>query len=100
MLKDIKTVIAQVNTVSIDDVMKRKENIVKEIKKEIEYKNLDLFVFAITDIVNGNSQVIAFGEKASIVEKAYDVKLVENSAFLEGVVSRKKQIIPILTKEA
>ncbi len=100
MLKEIKTVIAQVNTVSIDDVMKRKENIEEEIKKEIEDRNLDLFVFAITDIVNGNSQVIVFGEKASIVEKAYSVKLIENSAFLEGVVSRKKQIIPILTKEA
>lgn len=100
MLKEVKTVIAQVNTVSIDDVLKRKENILEEIKKEVASKNLDLFVFAITDIVNGNSQAIVFGDKSNIVERAYNVKLFENSAFLEGVVSRKKQIIPILTKEA
>ena len=37
---------------------------------------------------------------ASIVEKAYNVKLNNNTALLEGVVSRKKQIIPVLTQSA
>lgn len=98
-LKDsIKTVVAQVNTASIPDMLKRKEEIELSIKKVIEEKNLDLFFFAITDIINSNSQVIALGNKANIVEKAYNVNLENNTAFLPGVVSRKKQIIPILTE--
>ena len=93
-----KTIIAQVNTASIPEMLKRKEEIETAINKEIEDKNLDLFFLAITDIINSNSQVIALGNNANLVEKAYNVKLENNTAFLKDVVSRKKQIIPILTK--
>ncbi len=95
---DLKTIIAQVNTASIPEMMQRKEKIQEEMKKVIDEKGLDLFFFAITDIINSNSQAIVLGDKANIVEKAYNVKLEDNTAFLEGVVSRKKQIIPIITK--
>ena len=70
------------------------------INKIINEKGLDLFVLLITDIVNSNSQVIALGKDAGIVEKAYGVKLIDNTALLKGVVSRKKQVIPILTENA
>ena len=63
-------------------------------------ENLDLFLLLITDIVNSNSQVIALGKNASLVEKAYGVKLENNTALLKGVVSRKKQIVPIMTENA
>ena len=100
MLKDVKAEIAQVNTASIPDMMQRKLEIEEEMKKEIEEKGLDLFMLAITDIINSNSQVIAIGKNSSLVEKSYNVTLEDNSAFLPGVVSRKKQIIPILTENA
>lgn len=97
MLKDVNASIAQINTASIEDTMKRKEEFEEEIKKAIEENNLDIFVLAITDIINSNSQVLVFGDKKDIVEKAYGVKLEDNTALLKGVVSRKKQIVPILT---
>lgn len=99
-LGDLKAVIAQVNTASIPDMMTRKEAIETEMKKVIEEKNLDIFFFAITDIINSNSQAIVLGNKANIAELAYDVELENNTVFLEGVVSRKKQIIPVLTEIA
>ena len=99
-LKDTKSIIAQVNTASISDVMKMKSDLEEEINKIIEENNLDLFMFLITDIINSNSQVIALGNSASIVEKAYNVKLENNTALLNGVVSRKKQVVPIMTENA
>ena len=57
-----------------------------------------MFVLAITDILNSNSEIIALGEKTDAVEKAFDVKLENNRAFLEGVVSRKKQLLPNIDK--
>lgn len=93
-----KTVVAQVNVASIFDMLERKEEIEIAMQKEIDSKNLDLFFFAITDIINSNSQVIALGKEASLVEKSYNVELKNNTAFLPGVVSRKKQIIPVLTE--
>ena len=35
-----------------------------------------------------------------ILEKAYSVKLENNSALLKGVVSRKKQVVPVMTENA
>lgn len=93
-----KFVIAQVNTVSIEDVLKRQEKLEAVINKEIENKGLQLFVFAITDILNSNSEIIALGSRTDAVEKAFDKKIENNRAFLEGVVSRKKQLLPQIDK--
>lgn len=95
---DTSFVIAQVNTVSIEDVLKREEPIKKEINKVIEEKGLSLFVFAITDILNSNSEIIALGEKAEVVKVAFGKDLENDRAFLEGVVSRKKQLLPNIDK--
>ena len=93
-----KFIIAQVNTVNISDVLKRQEELERVMEKEIQEKELKLFVFAITDILNSNSEIIALGEKAVIIEKAFGKKLDNNRAFLEGVVSRKKQLLPNIDK--
>lgn len=93
-----KFVIAQVNTVSIDDVLKRQKELEEAINKTIAEKGLSLFVFAITDILNSNSEAIVLGEKVDAVEKAFNKKLENNRVFLEGVVSRKKQLLPFIDK--
>lgn len=98
--KEVKSMVNQVNTASIPEVMKMKEDLEARMNEIIAEESLDLFMLLITDIVNGNSQVIALGKNASLVEKAYGVKLEDNTALLEGVVSRKKQVVPIMTENA
>lgn len=93
-----KFVIAQVNTVSIEDVLKRQEQLEEVITKTIEEKGLSLFVFAITDILNSNSEIIALGSRRDAVEKAFEKTLENNRMFLPGVVSRKKQLLPVIDK--
>ncbi|OHX49728.1 manganese-dependent inorganic pyrophosphatase [Cytobacillus oceanisediminis] len=92
-----KTEIAQVNAVDLNDVLSRQEELEAAITENINNKELDLFVFVLTDILNNDSVAISLGKKAAAVEKAYDVTLENNSAVLKGVVSRKKQIVPPLT---
>jgi len=86
-----KVKVAQVNTVDIEDVLKNQAEIENAINDTIANENLDLFVFAITDIVNSNSEAIALGKRTDIVEKAYNIKLENNRTFLPGVVSRKNK---------
>ena len=93
-----KFVIAQVNTVSIEDVMKRVESLKTAIKDKINNDGLALFVLAITDILNSNSQIIAIGDRVDAVENGFGIKLENDTAFLEGVVSRKKQLLPQIDK--
>lgn len=95
-----KIQIAQVNTVDINDVLKDKEEIESAMNDFIEKNNIDLFIFAITDILNNNSQVLALGKRVDIVEQAYNITLNDNMTFLPGVVSRKKQIVPIVSANA
>lgn len=87
--------IAQVNTVDIDDVFKRKDELSFAIEKEITDNKLDFFVFVVTDIINSNSKIIALGNDKEVTERAFNNKLdSDDSMILEGVVSRKKQILP------
>ena len=99
-LKDKNAKVAQVNTADINDTMNRKEEIEQAISADIERNNLDLFVFAITDIINSNSQAIVLGKNTDIFERGFNKKLEDNTAFLPGVVSRKKQILPVLQENA
>ncbi|NDI35727.1 manganese-dependent inorganic pyrophosphatase [Chengkuizengella sediminis] len=95
---DYKVEIAQVNTVDTADVLNRQQELEDAITQVIAEKELDLFVFAVTDILTNNSTALALGKKASSVEKAFNVTLNNNTAVLEGVVSRKKQVVPNLTE--
>ena len=90
---EIKYQVAQVNTVSIQDVLQKKEQIEDEIKKFMKENNVNLFIFMITDILENNSQIIVLGEQ-KIAEKAFNVTIENNTAFLPDVVSRKKQVVP------
>lgn len=99
-LKDKNAKVAQVNTADINDMMNRKQEIEQAISADIERNNLDLFVFAITDIINSNSQAIVLGKNTDIFERGFNKKLEDNTAFLPGVVSRKKQILPVLQENA
>ncbi|MFP4978215.1 manganese-dependent inorganic pyrophosphatase [Paenibacillus sp. CN-4] len=93
-----KVMIAQVNAVDTNDVLSRQSEVEAALNKTIEEKGLDLFLFVVTDILNNDSVGIALGSAAGAVEQAYNVKLENNTALLKGVVSRKSQIVPILTE--
>ncbi|CAI6327319.1 manganese-dependent inorganic pyrophosphatase [Bacillus subtilis] len=92
-----KIEIAQVNTVDIEDVKKRQAELEAVISKVVAEKNLDLFLLVITDILENDSLALAIGNEAAKVEKAFNVTLENNTALLKGVVSRKKQVVPVLT---
>lgn len=93
-----KVMIAQVNAVDTNDVLSRQSEVEAALNKTIEEKGLDLFLFVVTDILNNDSIGIALGSAAGAVEQAYNVKLENNTALLKGVVSRKSQIVPVLTE--
>ncbi|WP_310551951.1 manganese-dependent inorganic pyrophosphatase [Paenibacillus glufosinatiresistens] len=93
-----KVEIAQVNAVDTNDVLSRQTELEQALNAIIDEKGLDLFLFVVTDILNNDSVGVALGRQAQAVEEAYNVKLDANKAVLKGVVSRKSQIVPVLTE--
>ena len=90
--------VAQVNTVNEAELLERKEKLLAEINNIINKEGLKFFIFAITNILSNDSTGIVAGDGNAIIEKAFNEKIDNNLIALKGVVSRKKQIMPPLTK--
>ncbi|MCI8482519.1 MAG: manganese-dependent inorganic pyrophosphatase [Clostridia bacterium] len=92
---DFKFQVAQVNTACIEDVLQNKVDIENAMTNFMTQNGSNLFILLITDILNSNSQSIVLGD-TTIFEKAFSKPVENNLAFLEGVVSRKKQVAPVI----
>lgn len=90
--------VGQVNTANEAEVLERKEALLKEIDVIIAKEGLKFFMFVITNILTNDSISLISGDADVIIEKAFGVKIENKEAILKGVVSRKKQIIPPITK--
>ena len=94
-----KLVVAQINTVDANEVADRKEELEAAIKAELSSKGLAAYVFVITNILTSDSEVLVLGEKQDKVAAAFGKTLENDFMTLEGVVSRKKQVVPQITEE-
>ncbi|MBO0421841.1 manganese-dependent inorganic pyrophosphatase [Enterococcus plantarum] len=90
--------IAQVNTVDLNEVLDRQNELEAAMNTANSTNGYDLFVLIITNILNSDSELLVIGDSLDKVEAAFKVKLDNNRAFLNGVVSRKKQVVPQLTE--
>ncbi|MER2121092.1 MAG: manganese-dependent inorganic pyrophosphatase [Solibacillus sp.] len=95
---EYKATVAQVNAVDIEDVLGRQEELENLLNKNIADNGLDLFFFVVTDILNNDSTAVAAGQVAEEAAKAFGATIVNGRISLPGVVSRKKQIVPVLTE--
>ncbi len=76
--------------------------IVKEMEADIiahlsavKESGYELVVMVVTDIMAGGSKLFFAGD-SSIIEKSFNVATNNNSVFMDGLMSRKKQIVPPL----
>lgn len=95
---DYKVEVAQVNVVDPADVLNRQSDLEAAIYNRISEKELDLYFFVVTDILNNDSVALALGKMANKAEEAFQVPFINHTAVLKGVVSRKKQVVPTLTE--
>ena len=94
---ETKVGIAQVNTMDIDGFMPLKDEMLTYMSNRAKDSGLDMTLLLLTDIINEGSQILVAGDKPEIAERAFNVQLVENTAFLPGILSRKKQVVPPIT---
>lgn len=89
--------IGQVLVANDSDVAKLKERIRPYMNSEFKGAGVDMMGLLITDVSTDSSDLIFCGDTGrGLVESAFDREVTGDSVFLEGVVSRKKQIVPQL----
>ncbi|MGG7144328.1 putative manganese-dependent inorganic diphosphatase [Clostridium nigeriense] len=94
---ETKVGIAQVNTMDIEGFMPLKDEMLTYMTTKAKEDGLDMTLLLLTDILNEGSQILVAGDKPEIAEKAFNVTLNASTAFLDGVLSRKKQVVPPIT---
>ena len=83
--------IGQVMTLDIDSILNKKD----EYLSYINGTDYDMLVLAITDIIKEGSYLL-YKANDSVISEAFNVDA-NQGVFAEGVVSRKKQLVPNLT---
>ncbi len=86
-----KVGIGQVFTLDIDSILSKKD----EFLEFINNTDHDMLVLAITDIIKEGSYLL-YKADDNIISEAFNVEA-HQGVFAEGVVSRKKQLVPNLT---
>ena len=91
--------IGQILTLDYEKILNNKEEYINFLDKTCNTKGFRLMALFITDIVNNGSYVLFSREAKQIMSLAYNIPDMQEGTYLEGVISRKKQMVPNIMQE-
>ena len=91
--------IGQMTAINVTDVLKNQEKYLKTMEKIAKEQDYNIFLFCITDVINSCTYVLYNEDAKNVLESIFEDMKVEQGFCLKGVVSRKKQLIPLLMDE-
>lgn len=89
--------IAQVYTMDPDSLKDMKSDLISLMEERAKERGYSIFILMLTDIFNEASEMVVVGHNKELVAKAFGKPLVNNSFYAQGVLSRKKQVVPPIT---
>lgn len=95
-MKDNLVGIGQLEVIDLALFDEMKADLHADLQAVKEEGNRHTVMLLLTDIMKEGSELLVVSDDVSIVEKAYNVKLADGKVWLEGVMSRKKQVVPPL----
>ena len=88
--------ISQITCMDSDRLLKRKDEFLAAMAEIRKSKQMDTVLLMITDVLLDGTQLLYLGDESNIVQ-AFNIRNTEdNCAFLPGIMSRKKQVVPTL----
>ncbi|MFP4168316.1 MAG: manganese-dependent inorganic pyrophosphatase [Desulfonatronovibrionaceae bacterium] len=93
-----KVGIGQLEVVDLSIVEPVKADLEEDIKKLKDEKGNHSVFLMLTDIMKEGTELLIVSDDESVVEKAFGVKPAGGKAWLDGVMSRKKQVVPNFEK--
>lgn len=89
--------VAQISAMGRQELDKVQERIAPKLDQLLGEKQIQMVFVMLTDILNESTYLIYRGtDAAQIIANAYNCDPTEEGIMLKGVVSRKKQLIPVL----
>ncbi len=96
---DKKFAVGQVMTLDVDRIFNELDSYIEELEKINEKEGYMFTVIAITDILKNGSYLIFTDSAKKVLEEAYNAPNIKQTHYVDGLVSRKKQIIPTLLEQ-
>jgi manganese-dependent inorganic pyrophosphatase len=96
---DVLAAVAQYETVDLKQITEHADEVMRAMERLLASREYDLVVLMATDIVREGSEIFVAG-KRRLAERAFDIDLSAGSAWMPGVLSRKKQIAAKLVEAA
>ena len=90
-----KVGIGQLELIESEEFLEKRDEILKEMKKIKEEKKYDSLIFVVTDIMKEGSTLFCVGEEEKVA-KAFGIDLSSGQSYIDGLISRKKQVVPVL----
>lgn len=94
-----KVVISQVETMDNRGLQKRSKEILEELEKMNIENPVSFRAVMLTDLLRSDCILLVVGSYLDKLEYIFNSKLENNTMYLPGVLSRKKQIIPLLMEK-
>ena len=89
--------VGQINSMNALGLAELKERLLPYMEKAYSELGMDMVFFMLTNIIRESTEVLCIGSGAeSLLENAFHRKSSEGGIRLDGVVSRKKQMIPAI----
>ncbi len=88
--------VAQVTCVDSPKMLERKDDFMELMEKTAKEKEFDMVILMLTDVLLEGTQLVFWGGEETI-RQAFNVQPKDNTVFLPKIMSRKKQVIPMLS---
>ena len=94
---DMQFGVGQINSMDAEEIKKMKEMLKDYLRKALRDNRVDMIFFMLTNIMAESSEILCCGQNAKqIVIEAFDLPEDSEEIILKKVVSRKKQVVPLL----
>jgi manganese-dependent inorganic pyrophosphatase len=94
---DVSFGVGQINSLNALELSEIKERLIPYLEKAIQEHKIDMVFFMLTNIIRESTELLSVGNQSkALIEGAFNVKQTNDGFILEGVVSRKKQLIPAI----
>ena len=96
---DEKMAIGQVFTLDVDRIFDELDTYIEKLEEIKNKEGYKFIVIAITDILKNGSYLIFTENAKSVLESIYKLDDIKQGYYVDGLVSRKKQILPAILSE-
>jgi manganese-dependent inorganic pyrophosphatase len=96
---DTKFAVAQVFTLDIDEINKDIDNYLKALEENNAKLGCEFTMLAFTDVIKNGSYVIYTEDAKDILASGYKKADFKQMTYIDGLASRKKQMVPLILSE-